>query len=90
MDIVDQPSPEERLMDDVALNLKIKYGLERDPTDAEVAEWLRVTRNLLAEGEPLEKAGALAAQYVLPGYQTHVYKSQAQNLEALLRAAAKK
>lgn len=77
-------------MDDLALQLRIKYGLERDPTDAEVAEWYRVAQNLIDEGEPAEKAADIAAQRILPGYQTHFYKSQAQNLEALLRAAGKK
>lgn len=74
----------------VAESLRIKYGLDRLPTDLEVAEWQRVTENLIREGEPVEKAGHLAAQYCLPGYQTRVFKTEADSIEALLRALAQK
>lgn len=74
----------------VGQKLRIKYGLERIPTDSEVTEWHRVTQNLIAEGESAEKAGDLAAMYNLPGYKTHIFKTEADNIEALLRELAKK
>ena len=74
----------------VGSQLQIKYGLQRVPTDAEISEWYRVTQNLIREGEPAEKAGELAAKYHLPGYRTHVFKTEADNIEALLRALARK
>lgn len=75
---------------EVAQKLRIKYGLDRDPTEAEIAEWSRVARNLIADGEAAEKAGELAAQYNLPGYRSHVFKTEADNIEALLRELGKK
>ncbi len=77
-------------MASVAEQLRIKFGLDRIPSDAEVAEWRRVTENLIREGELSEKAGEIAAQYVLPGYRSRVFKSEADNIEALLRALARK
>ena len=74
----------------IGLRLRIKYGLERVPTESEIREWLRVTENLVAEGEPKEKAGEIAARYNLPGYQTRVLKAEADNIEALLKELAKK
>ncbi|WP_420606534.1 hypothetical protein [Novosphingopyxis sp.] len=74
----------------IAESLRIKYGLDRLPTNPEIAEWRRVTENLIREGEPAEKAGDLAAQYNLPGYKTHVFKTEADSIEALLRALAQK
>ena len=77
-------------MEYVAEQLRIKFGLDRLPTEVEVREWRRVTENLIHEGEPAEKAGDLAAQYHLPGYRTRVFKTEADNIEALLRALARK
>lgn len=77
-------------MESVAEKLRIKFGLDRLPTDAEVAEWRRVTENLIREGEPSEKAGQVAAQYLLPGYRSRIFKTEADNIEALLRALAQK
>lgn len=75
---------------DVVEDLRLRYGLERQPTQDEVDEWHRVTTNLIAEGEPNEKAGDVAAKYVLPGYRTHIFKSEADNIEALLKELSKK
>lgn len=77
-------------MSSVAEQLRLKYGLDRVPTDAEVAEWRRATENLVREGEPSEKAGEVAAQHLLPGYRSRVFKTEADNIEALLRALAEK
>lgn len=74
----------------VAEDLRLRYGLERQPTQDEVLDWHRVTTNLISEGEPAEKAGDVAAKYVLPGYRTRLFKSEADNIEALLKELAKK
>ena len=74
----------------IGLRLRIKYGLERVPTDAEIREWLRVTENLIAEGEPSERAGELAAKQTLPGFRKFIFRAEADNIEALLRELGKK
>lgn len=77
-------------MSSVAEQLRIKFGLDRVPTDAEVAEWRRATEKLVREGEPAEKAGDVAARHFLPGYRSRVFKTEADNIQALLRALAAK
>lgn len=74
-------------MSDVAHNLRIKYGLTNQPTDDQVKLWAQVTRRLATQGLSQEQAGAAAAQQVFPDFRTMVFKSEADTIEALLRAA---
>jgi len=71
----------------ISHQLLIKYGLSQYPTDDQVNAWVELTESLIALGLAREAAGARAAQTLLPGFQTRVYASQADAIEALLRAA---
>lgn len=75
---------------EIAWHLKIRYGLERDPVDSEITAWQEATENLIAEGLAPDDAGDQAARFLLPGYRSRVLKAEADNVEALLRALAKK
>lgn len=70
--------------------LRIKYGLGTDPSANKQAEWARLTREYIAVGRDRDQAGDLAARRIFSDYQTHAYASQADTLEALLRAAEEK
>ena len=70
-----------------AHNLKIKYGLRNEPTDAQVKLWAQVTRQVASQGHALDTSGAAAAKQVFPDYRTVVYASEADTIEALLKAA---
>lgn len=74
-------------MADSAHNLRIKYGLRNEPTDAQVKLWARITRQVASQGHSLEASGAAAAKQIFPDYRTVVYASEADTIEALLRAA---
>ena len=74
-------------MTDAAHGLRIKYGLTHNPTDGEVRLWAQRTRQFANQGLPLEQAGMQAAQQVFRDFRTMVFKSEADTIEALLRAA---
>lgn len=74
-------------MSDASHNLKIKYGLRSEPTDAQAKLWAQVTRQVASQGHVLEAAGAAAAKQLFPDYKTVVYASEADTIEALLRLA---
>jgi hypothetical protein len=74
-------------MADAPHNLKIKYGLRNEPTDAQVKLWAQITRKVASQGHSLDTAGAAAAKQIFPDYRTVVYASEADTIEALLRAA---
>jgi hypothetical protein len=76
-----------KIMADAASGLRIKYGLGPVPTDTQVKTWARLTRQNIDSGMPREAAGAAAAKLLFPDYNTHHYASQADEIEALLRAA---
>ena len=74
-------------MEDAAQGLRIKYGLSNQPTDAQVKQWVQLVRRLAAQGRTQEQAGAEAAQQIFPDFRTMGYASEADTIEALLRAA---
>jgi hypothetical protein len=76
-----------KIMADAAHGLRIKYGLRNNPTDAQVSTWASQTRQYINTGMEREAAGAAAAKLLFPDYRTHHYASQADEIEALLRAA---
>jgi hypothetical protein len=78
------------LMANAALALRIKYGLANDPTESKISEWARKTREYQRGGLSLEEAGAAAAKLLFPDYRTRHYASEADTIEALLRAAESK
>jgi len=71
----------------ISQSLLVKYGLSQQPSEAQVRAWVELTEKYIALGIAREKAGAQAAQALLPGYQSMVYASQADAIEALLNAA---
>lgn len=73
-------------MADAGHQLMIKYGLARAPSEEKVAQWARLTRQYIDTGEPREAAGAAAAKQLFPDYNTRHYASEADTIEALLRA----
>ena len=74
-------------MADTGMGLRIKYGLRTDPSSALITQWAQLTRAHINAGSKPEEAGHLAAKQVFPDYKTHVYASEADTIEALLRAA---
>ena len=77
-------------MTDVAHGLRIRFGLERDPSDSQIRQWLDLTQSLERQGLSREQAAAAAARHIFPDYNTHFYASEADTIEALLRAAKNK
>lgn len=64
-----------------------KYGLHSLPLDAEVAEWLRVVKQYIENGQSLEEAGHTAAQLLFHDYRTFRYSAESETIEVLLSAA---
>lgn len=73
-----------------ALQLKIRYGLRDDPSAERVALWAADTAARIANGEDPDGAGRAAAFSHLEGVETRIYLSEADNVEALLKALAQK
>jgi hypothetical protein len=67
--------------------LMIKYGLAHTPSDAEVAQWAALARQLIRQANAPEIAGEIAAKQLFVDFRTRHYASQADTIEALLRAA---
>ena len=85
--VLDQLKAGGVLMADAGANLRIKYGLRSDPSSTSIARWAQLARSYINSGQKPEDAGHLAAKLVFPDYKTHVYASEADTIEALLRAA---
>lgn len=77
-------------MANISHSLLIKYGLPRAPTQAEVDQWIQLTEAYIRQGNSKDRAGSLAAQATLAGYNTVVYASEADSIETLLSAARSK
>jgi hypothetical protein len=77
----------EKVMADAGNSLKIKYGLRNNPTESQIKAWAQLTRESIRTGSLREEAGEAAAKLLFPDYRTHHYASQADEIEALLRAA---
>ncbi|MEP5514804.1 MAG: hypothetical protein ABJP87_07665, partial [Bauldia litoralis] len=70
--------------------LRINYGLGKEPSDYEVERWARLTRQLISQGRDREAAGEAAAKQLFPDYRTHVYASEGDTIDTLLRLAEEK
>ena len=77
-------------MSDVADDLRIKYGLDDNPSPAAVAQWVAATEALLEEGVPPEEAGRRAAGATFGQLERILYFSEADTLAALLARAREK
>lgn len=71
-------------------SLRIKYGLGNDPTSTQAAEWARLVRQYISNGLTREAAGERAAKYLFPDFRTHVYASEADTIDTLLRLVDEK
>lgn len=70
--------------------LRIRFGLQSQPTDAQIKQWADIVRQLRASGYSADQAGAAAAKQVFRDFNTMHYASEADTIEALLRLAADK
>lgn len=77
-------------MADIGHNLMIKYGLPRAPSQDLIDRWIRTTEALIQQGHEREIAGSAAAKQIFPGFQTHMYASEADTIESLLGRARDK
>ena len=77
-------------MDSVNNRIKVKFQLQREPTDSEVKSWLRKTDDYNLQYQDREFAAEKAAKEILPGYREAVYKAEADTIDALLGAAREK
>jgi len=90
IDVGDLLDAWEEFMSAASHSLMIKYGLRGEPSEDLVKRWLDLTNRYIADGQSREAAGHAAAKYLFPDYRTHVYASEADNIEALLRLAGGK
>lgn len=67
--------------------LRIVFGLGHDPSSVQVQAWVQLTRALASQGLSLEAAGHRAAKQLFVDYGTHVYASEGDTIETLLRLA---
>lgn len=77
-------------MADITHKLMIRFGLSRQPTQAESDAWVQLTEALIRQGVPSKEAGQRAAYQILPGVGTRVFASQADTIEMLLDQAKNK
>lgn len=77
-------------MANAANGLRIRFGLLHQPTDAQVRQWTQTVRQLVGRGYSADQAGTEAAKQVFPDFNTMVYASEADTIEALLRLAENK
>jgi len=77
-------------MANAAHGLRIRFGLQHDPTDAQIKQWTQIVKQLKNSGYTADQAGATAAKQVFPDFNTMVYASEADTIEALLRLAENK
>lgn len=74
-------------MSRAAYGLRIRFGLQHEPTDAEVKQWADLVKLLIGQGYSVDIAGGSAAKAIFRDYNTVVYASEADTIEALLRLA---
>jgi len=74
----------------IDVKLKVKFGLRYDPSPAQIAAWARDVAERIASGEDPEEAGREAAFDHFEGVDHCAYFSEADNIQALLKALAAK
>lgn len=72
-------------MADTGDRLRIKFGLNTNPTQAQQKAWADLTDSLVALGRSREAAGAEAARRTFPDYGQTFYASEGDTIEFLLR-----
>jgi len=70
----------------IASRLKVKYGLPSEPSAEAIKRFKRqALANIRTNEYTKEEAGRRAAALIFTGFGTHVYASQSDTLEMLLR-----
>lgn len=77
-------------MADIGRQLFIKYGLRSRPSEQTAKQWAQQVESLIWHGFSPETAGDIVAKSLFPDYNTAVYASEADSIEALLAAAAER
>ncbi|WP_312597803.1 hypothetical protein [Brevundimonas sp.] len=72
-------------MADIGNQLKIKYGLSGSPSVEQQRRWADAVDRYLALRYPYPLAGEAAAKEVFSGVGSHLYKSEGDTIEMLLR-----
>ena len=75
---------------DLKVALRIKYGLQNDPTDEQVQQWANSTRIAIAQGESAESAGRVAAYRNFSDVGTVKYAAEADTITSLLDEVKKR
>lgn len=70
--------------------LFIRFGLLSQPSPNAINQWIKITEQLIAQGYSEQQAADKAAFQVFPDFNSRVYLSQADTIEALLAALRKK
>ncbi len=68
-------------------SLLVKYGLKSRPVDQKVGEWLFVVDSLIIAGKEENAAGEQAARQVFGDYNSMLYDTEADSIDAILSAA---
>ncbi len=79
-----------RIMAAAGHGLMIKYGLAREPGADAQKRWASLAREYINRGMARDVAGAAAAKQIFPDFNTHVYASESDAIETLLRLAEQK
>ena len=74
----------------IAVKLKVKFGLRYDPTSEQIAAWSQDLLARIERGEDPEEAARYAAFSYFEGVDQCLYASEADNILALLKALATK
>lgn len=77
-------------MADAANGLRIRFGLQHQPTDTQIKQWVDLAKQFKARGYSTNQAGVAAAKQIFPDFNTMAYLSEADTIEALLRLAENK
>jgi hypothetical protein len=77
-------------MERVARQLRLKYGLNADPSNANILRWAEEVRSLDLRGYRYEEGGEIAAKLIFPDFKAQVTKSEADTVETLLREIGRK
>lgn len=77
-------------MADAGNPLRIRFGLERNPSPDLQRLWAERTRAAIASGTPASRAGEQAAALTFPDYNRVVYASEGDTIEMLLQQIADK
>lgn len=77
-------------MSNLEHELKIRFGLSREPAIDEIKNWVRYSNDYINDGLSTEKAALRAAERAFNGVGEVGYRSHSATITALLEAARNK